>query len=121
MHVWEETRKVKGENAKKSHPTDADISQPYATPLSRTARSGGCCLRTAHPLTASTMIVHAIKKAVKPMVRVKLNMASRPYFSMAATVSLLLAMKIMPPESRQNEATISVGGRDGRNDVGGEM
>jgi len=74
----------------------------------------GCLRLVAHPLTASTNIVQAIKKAVKPIVTVKTNMALRSYRSIAATVSLLLAMKMRPPEMRQNEVMISDGGREGR-------
>lgn len=55
------------------------------------------------------------------MVTVNVNMASRPYDSSAATVSLLLTMKVMPPATRQKEVMISVGGRDGRYEVGGAM
>lgn len=36
-----------------------------------------------------------------------------------ASVQLTLSMKTKPPEIRQNAAMISVGGRDGRYEVGG--
>jgi hypothetical protein len=78
-------------------------------------------LRKAQPLMAIMTVVQAMSSAVRPMTTVKMNMASRLYDSSAATVSLLLTMKVIPPEIRQNAVTISVGGRDGRNEVGGEM
>lgn len=44
---------------------------------------------TAQPLTARTKRIHAISTPTRPMVTVYMNMASRPRFSMPATVSLL--------------------------------
>ena len=66
-------------------------------------------------------MVHAIRKEVKPIVTVNGNIACKPWCSIAATVSLLLAIKISPPEIRQKEVISSDGGRDGRYDDGGEM
>ncbi len=44
--------------------------------------------RMAQPLTASTKVAQAMRRAVKPIVIVKVNIASRLYDSRRATVSL---------------------------------
>jgi len=36
-------------------------------------------------------------------------------------MALTLSMNVMPPAMRQNAETISEGGLEGRNEVGGEM
>lgn len=69
---------------------------------------------------ARVSVVHAMRNAVRPIMRLNTNMASRSYFSIPAITSLALAMKIRPPEIRQNETTSSDGGRAGNSDVGGE-
>lgn len=72
-------------------------------------------------MRAMIAVVQAISSAVRPIVTVNTNIASSPYDSSTATVSLLLSTKVMPPEIRQNAVMSSVGGRDGRKEVGGEM
>ena len=58
---------------------------------------------------------------MRPIVTVKVNMASKPYDSSAATVSLLDTINVIPPATRQKEVITSVGGRDGKYDVGGAI
>lgn len=57
--------------------------------------------------------------AVSPITTVKTIIASKPYLSIAETVSLLLAMKTIPPAVKQKDATISVGGLVGKYELGG--
>jgi hypothetical protein len=67
------------------------------------------------------MISHAISKAVKPIVRVKRNIAFRSLSSIMCTMSLLLAMNSRPPAIKQKDEISSDGGRDAKTEVGGEM
>ena len=69
-------------------------------------------------MMATTTTFQAMSNATRPMVTVKVNMASRLYDSRAAMVSLLLTIKVIPPAIRQKDVMTSVGGRDGRYDVG---
>lgn len=75
------------------------------------ARCIRCC---AHPLKAMVMTTQAMIVAVRPIITVKTNMASSSYDSSAKTVSALLAMKIIPPLTKQKEVMSSVGGLVGR-------
>ena len=47
------------------------------------------CLRKAHPFTAITRMIHAMRKLTMPIVTVKANMAFRSLYSMDETVSWL--------------------------------
>ena len=75
----------------------------------------------AQPLIARTIISYAMRNAVKPIQTVKMNMAMRLLSSMTRMISFVLAINIRPPDMRQKAATSSLGGRDGKREVGGEM
>ena len=76
-------------------------------------------MRTAQPLIEKTMTSHARSRPEKPMVTVKIAIASKPFISMDVTVSRALNMNISPPAVKQKAVTSSLGGRAGKCDVGG--
>ena len=80
-----------------------------------------CSRRIAQPFRASTMISQAIKKAVKPIVRVNRNIAFRSLSSIMCTMSLVLAMNSRPPAIKQKDEIKSEGGRDAKTELGGQM
>lgn len=86
-----------------------------------------------------TITIQLITKAVAPAAKVRVNMASSPLCSIEAIVSLFyefcqhivkqisyverltLDIKTIPPAIKQKEPTSSVGGRDGKYDLTGEI
>jgi len=68
---------------------------------------------------ANKTVVHAMIRAVRPMVTTKVNMASAAECSSMITTSRVLVMNISPPETRQKDVTTSVGGLLGKCEVGG--
>ena len=73
----------------------------------------------AQPLMQNVMTSHAMMRPVRPIVTVKMVMASSPLDSIAQTMSCALIMNMSPPAIKQNDETNSVGGLAGKCEVGG--